>query len=95
MCAYDVRREDLAYLLHTAQSFICLESGRSTIRRAVVCFKAFSVLLSLLLTLDWMVNNYLTSLQIVKPVIFHVVDVVALLVLFEKEFVKIKTFVLH
>lgn len=42
-----------------------------------------------------MINNYLTSLQIVKPVIFYIVDVVPLLVLYENEFVKKKINVLH
>lgn len=37
-----------------------------------------------------MIDNYLTYLQIVKPVIFYVVDVVALLVLYENKFVKEK-----
>ena len=37
-----------------------------------------------------MINNHLTSLQIVKPVIFYIVDVVALLVLYENEFVQKK-----
>lgn len=43
MCAHDVQvhREDLTYSIHTAQSFICVESGHSTMRKGGVCFKGF------------------------------------------------------